>query len=151
MRHVQDLTRFCSKPSANGTCDRLASLGDAGHESPRAQLDVLESVARRLFDPLQFFRGGRGEPALSNAAADSPFAQIEVHIYDVRFACGQCQHATTPTANEDRWMRLLNQNRRGHSIGESVVPAVERYAVAGGKTLEDLQGGFQSFHALTRA
>src|SRR6266851_7565998 len=151
MRHVQDLTRFCSKPSANGTCDRLASLGDAGHESPRAQLDVLESVARRLFDPLQFFRGGRGEPALSNAAADSPFAQIEVHIYDVRFACGQCQHATTPTANEDRWMRLLNRQRRALELRDPVVLAGEREAAAGEKTLDDLQSFFHSFDAYTRA
>src|SRR5712691_3560987 len=151
MRHVQDVTRFCSKPRGDGRRDRLASLGDVGHEHPRAQLDVLESVARRLLDPPQLFGSGCCEPALSNAAADSPIAQVEVHIYDVGLTGGKCQHATTPAANQDRWMRLLNRQRVALELSDPVVLAGEREAAAGDKTLDDLQPFFHSLDADTRA
>src|SRR5467141_674285 len=149
MRHVQDVTRFRSKPGADGRCDRLASLSDVGHENPRAQLDVLESVARRFFDPLQLLSCGCGEPALSNAAAYSPFAQVEVHIYDVGLTRSQCQHATTPAADEDRWMRLLNRKRIALELSDPVVLAGEREAAAGEETLDDLQPFFHSLDAHT--
>src|SRR5712692_10756376 len=151
MRHVQDVTRFCSKPRGDGRRNRLAVFGDLREKDPRAQLDVLESVARRLFDPLQFFSGGCGEPALSNAAADSPFAQVEVHIHDVRLACGKCQHATPPAADEDRWMRLLNRSRPTLELSDPVMLAGEREAAAGEKTLDDLQTLFHAFDTNTRA
>src|SRR5207245_1944306 len=94
---------------------------------------------------------GCSEPALSNAAADSPFAQVEVHIYDVGLTGGQCQHATTPAANEDRWMRLLNRKRITLELGDPVVLAGEREAAAGEKSLDDLQPFFHSLDAHARA
>src|SRR5712691_7845308 len=151
MWHVQDVTRFCSKARGDGRRDRLASLGDVGHEHPRAQLDVLESVARRLLDPPKLFDCFLGEAAASHAATDSPFAQVEVHVYDVRLACGQCQHPTTPAANEDRWMGLLNRQRIALELSDPVVLAGVREAAAGEKTLDDLQTFFHSFDTNTWA
>src|SRR5260370_10933658 len=65
-------------------------------------------------------------------------------MHDVCSGGGEAEHATSPSSQQQPWMRLLDRKRRALQLFDGVMLACERERLAGEEPFDDRQRLFEA-------